>query len=153
VGQYSVGQSQSGGQSSVSVGRVLVGGEAGGSALVLDAPLSLWGGLDPATGDIIDQRHPQCGQNMTGRVLVMSVGKGSSSASSILLEATRLGMAPAAILLAESDAILALGAAVARELYGIAPPVLVLDKEVYAHIRDGEQLDLTDIRTRGVSGG
>ncbi len=149
VGQHSVGQPQSGGQSSVSVGRVLVGGEASGSALVLDAPLSLWGGLDPETGDIIDQRHPQCGQNMAGRVLVMPVGKGSSSASSILLEATRLGMAPAAILLAESDAILALGAAVARELYGIAPPVLVLDKEVYAQIRDGEQLDLTDIRTRG----
>jgi predicted aconitase with swiveling domain len=47
------------------------------------------------------------------------------------LEAVRLGTAPAAIVLAEPDAILALGAAVARELYGVAPPVIVLDAESY----------------------
>ncbi len=74
----------------------------------------------------------------------MPVGKGSSSASSILLEAVRLGTVPAAILLAEPDAILALGAAVARELYGVAPPVIVLDGETYASIRDGDQLDVMD---------
>ncbi len=125
-------------------GRTLVPGEASGSALVLDAPLSLWGGLDPETGDIIDQRHPQWRANVTGRVLVMPVGKGSSSASSILLEATRLGTAPAAILLAEPDAILALGAAVARELYGVGPPVVVLDGETYVRIRNGIQLAVTD---------
>jgi predicted aconitase/predicted aconitase with swiveling domain len=122
--------------------RVLVEGTAAGPALVLDAPLSLWGGLEPETGDIIDQRHPQWKANVTGRVLVMPVGKGSSSASSILLEAVRLGTAPAAILLAEPDAILALGAAVARELYGVAPPVIVLDGESYDNIRDGEPLDV-----------
>jgi predicted aconitase with swiveling domain len=121
-------------------GRILVPGEASGSALVLDAPLSLWGGLDPTTGDIIDQRHPQLGQNVTGRVLVLPIGKGSSSASSILLEAVRLGTAPAAILLAEPDAILALGAAVARELYGVAPPVIVLDAETYARIQNGTEI-------------
>lgn len=121
----------------------LVPGQAEGRALVLDAPLSLWGGLEPGTGDIIDQRHPQWGQNVTGRVLVMPVGKGSSSASSILLEAVRLGTAPAAILLAEPDAILALGVAVARELYGLAPPVMVLEPRVYNQIRDGQQIALT----------
>ena len=123
-------------------GRVLVPGEAAGLALVLDAPLSLWGGLDPETGDIIDQRHPQWKANVTGRVLVMPIGKGSSSASSILLEAVRLGTAPAAILLAEPDAILALGAAVARELYGIAPPVVVLAPELYAQIRPNQKIAL-----------
>ena len=61
----------------------------------------------------------------------MPVGKGSSNASSILLEAMRLGTAPAAILLARADAmILALGAAMARELYGLAPPVMVLEPRV-----------------------
>src|SRR5690606_11108579 len=119
---------------------VLVEGAADGPALVLSEPLSLWGGLDPETGDIIDQRHPQWGQNVTGRVLVMPVGKGSSSASSILLEAVRLGKAPAAILLREPDAILALGAAVARELYGVAPPVVVLKADKYDEIVDGKRL-------------
>ena len=108
-----------------------------GQALVLDAPLSLWGGLEPTTGDIIDQRHPQCGANVTGRVLVMPVGKGSSSASSILLEAARLGTAPAAIVLAEMDGILALGAAVAREMYGVEVPVVVVDEGTYCRVRDG----------------
>lgn len=143
VSRYSAGQSQIGGQSSVNVGRALVDGEASGPALVLDAPLSLWGGLDPVTGNIIDQRHPQWGANVTGQMLLMPVGRGSSSASSILLEATRLGTAPAAILLAEPDAILALGAAVARELYGAAPPVVVLDEESYRRITDGVMVRVT----------
>jgi predicted aconitase with swiveling domain len=126
-----------------SEGYVLVSGAASGEALVLDAPLSLWGGLDPETGDIIDQRHPQWGANVTGKLLVMPIGKGSSSASSILLESVRLGTAPAAILLAEPDAILALGSAVARELYGGSPPVVVLDGVTYGGIQDGQQVELT----------
>ena len=129
-----------GGRPSAVVPRALVPGHAAAPALVLDAPLSLWGGLDPETGDIIDQRHPQCGRNVTGRVLVMPVGKGSSSASSILLEAVRLGTAPAAIVLAEPDGILALGAAVARELYGVAPAVVVADDVTYRRLKDGEQV-------------
>jgi predicted aconitase with swiveling domain len=112
------------------------------TALVLDAPLSLWGGLEPTTGDIIDQRHPQCGANVRGRVLVMPVGKGSSSASSILLEAARLGTAPAAIVLAEMDGILALGAAVAREMYGVEVPVVVAGEQ-YFQIRNGKRVDVS----------
>ena len=133
-----------GGRQSAVAQRALVTGTTAGPALVLDAPLSLWGGLDPTTGEIIDQRHPQWRANVRGRVLVMPVGKGSSSASSILLEAVRLGNAPAAILLAEPDAILALGAAVARELYGAAPPVVVLDQDTYGQIRDGRALSVAD---------
>jgi predicted aconitase with swiveling domain len=37
-----------------------------GGALVLDEPLSLWGGVDPATGEIIDAHHPQRGVNVSG---------------------------------------------------------------------------------------
>ncbi|HNS41075.1 MAG TPA: DUF126 domain-containing protein, partial [Promineifilum sp.] len=93
--------------------------------------------------DIAEQRHPQRDQNVAGRVLVMPVGKGSSSSSSILLEAVRRGTAPAAILLAEPDAILALGATVARELYGVASPVVVLARESYNRIIDGETITVT----------
>lgn len=135
-------KSSSHGPSSIVHGQILVSGTAAGQALVLEAPLSLWGGLDPETGDIIDQRHPQWRANVTGRMLVMPVGKGSSSASSILLESVRLGTAPAAILLAEPDGILALGAAVARELYGQAPPVVVLAAKMYQAIRDGQPITL-----------
>lgn len=64
--------------------RILVEGIGHGRALVLAEPLSLWGGLDSQTGEIIDRRHPQCGKTVTGRALVMTAGRGSSSASSIL---------------------------------------------------------------------
>jgi predicted aconitase with swiveling domain len=105
--------------------RTLVSGEASGVALVLDEPLSFWGGVDPATGEVIEVRHPQRGANVAGRVLVMPSGRGSSSSSSVLAEAIRTGTAPAAIVLLEPDPILALGAIVARELYGVAIPIVV----------------------------
>jgi predicted aconitase with swiveling domain len=105
--------------------RTLVPGEARGAALFLDEPLSFWGGVDAATGEIVDVRHPQRGDNVAGRVLVMPSGRGSSSSSSVLAESIRAATAPAAIVLAEPDPILALGAIVARELYGISVPVVV----------------------------
>ena len=117
--------------------RVLVGGSAHGRAVVLDEPLSLWGGMDPATGRVIDRRHPRLGTELAGRVLVMPAGRGSSSSSSVLAEAVRAGTAPAAILLYEADPILVLGSVVARELYGRAIPVAVVPPRAVA---DGEQV-------------
>ena len=38
--------------------RALLPGVATGEVLVLTEPLSMWGGLDPATGEVIDRRHP-----------------------------------------------------------------------------------------------
>jgi predicted aconitase with swiveling domain len=105
--------------------RTLVAGTARGAALVLDEPLSFWGGIEPATGEVIDVRHPQRGADVSGRVLIMPSGRGSSSSSSVLAECVRAGTAPAAIVLVEPDPILALGAIVARELYGRTIPVVV----------------------------
>lgn len=109
----------------------LVSGTGNGEPLILDDPLSLWGGLDPHTGEITDRRHPQSGQIVSGRVLILPVGRGSSSASSILLEAVKAETAPTAIITAEADGILALGAVVAQEIYGKAPPVVVLAGKDY----------------------
>ncbi|MCA9901291.1 MAG: DUF126 domain-containing protein [Anaerolineales bacterium] len=123
--------------------KVLVAGTASGVALVLSEPLSLWGGLNPETGEIIDRRHPQAGQIVSGQVLVLPSGRGSSSASSILLEAVKQGTAPAAIITSETDGILALGAAVAREMYDQSPPVLVLSSENYVQIQTGQSLQIS----------
>jgi hypothetical protein len=120
--------------------RTLVEGTARGTALRLDHPLSLWGGVDPATGTIVDGRHPQAGARVDGRILVMPSGRGSSSSSSILAEAIRAGTAPAAILLREPDPILALGAIVAGQLYGRTIPVVVLEGSEYDAIRSGDEL-------------
>jgi predicted aconitase with swiveling domain len=122
--------------------RMLVDGEAAGKVLVLTEPLSLWGGLNPETGEIIDRRHPQVGEIVTDRVLVLPAGRGSSSASSILLEAVKQGTAPAAIITSETDGILALGAAVAREMYDQSPPVLVLAGDDYAQLQTGQRVEI-----------
>ena len=115
-------------------------GVTGARALVLDEPLSLWGGVDPASGEIIDAHHPQRGAIVRGRVLVMPGGRGSSSSASVLAEAVRAGTAPAAILLGEPDLILAIGAAVAEELYGVRVPVVVLDRAAVEAIEDGQPI-------------
>ena len=107
-------------------GRAMVPGTAEGDVLCLDEPLSFWGGLDPETGRIIDRHHPQLDESVVGRVLVMPSGRGSSSASSALCEAIRAGTGPVAIVMAEPDEIIALGAVVADELYGRLVPVVVL---------------------------
>jgi predicted aconitase with swiveling domain len=124
-------------------GRALLAGEAAGSALVLEAPLSLWGGMDPRTGRICDHHHPQLGETMTGKILVMSSGRGSSSSSSVLAEAIRLGTAPLAILLAEPDEILVLGALVADYLYERTCPVLVLPERAGGAIATGDQVTVS----------
>ena len=69
---------------------------------------------------------------MVGAILVLRCGRGSSSSSSVLAECLRNGVGPAAIVLAEPDPILALGALVANELYGTGIPVVVLAGDGYA---------------------
>ena len=118
--------------------RFLLPGEARGEVVVLDEPLSMWGGFDPATGEVIDRHHPQAGINLTGRVIVMPSGRGSSSSSTVLAEAIRLGTAPAAIVLRQPDDIILLGALVAKELYGLVCPVAVADGGDYEALRTGE---------------
>ena len=106
-------------------GEILVAGEAGaGPALVLSAPISFWGGVDPKTGTIVDVRHPEHGETIAGRVLFLPGTIGSSSASAVLLELVRSGNAPAALVLHEPDAILLLGLIVAKEM-GWKTPVAV----------------------------
>ena len=114
--------------------------EVSGRALVLDEPLSLWGGMDPATGELIDAHHPQRGASLAGRVVVVASGRGSSSSASVLAEAVRAGTAPAAIVLAEPDLILAIGSTVAEELYGRAVPIVVVATERLAAIADGAEI-------------
>ena len=107
-------------------GRAIAPGTAEGRALVLGEPLSLWGGVDPATGRVIDVHHPQVGASVAGRILVMPSARGSSSSASVLAEAAREGVAPLGIVLGETDLILAIGAAVAEELYGVRIPIVVV---------------------------
>ena len=100
-------------------------GTAHGPVLVLTGPLSFWGGIDATSGRVIDRSHPDLGACVTGTILVMPAGRGSSSSSSVLAETLRRGTGPAGILLANPDPILTVGALVAESLYGIRCPIVV----------------------------
>lgn len=112
-------------------------GTAQGPVLALTAPLSFWGGVDPTTGRIIQVRHPQCGQSIAGTVLALPGTIGSSSSSAVLLELIRLGLAPAALLLAAPDAILLIGCVVGREMGWNAPPAFRLAEADQARLAPG----------------
>ncbi|RWH31050.1 DUF126 domain-containing protein [Mesorhizobium sp.] len=111
---------------------ILVRGKAGkGEALVLTAPISFWGGVDPKTGRIADVRHPQHGEVISGRVLFLPGTIGSSSASAVLMELVHNGRGPAALVLHEPDAILLLGLIVAREMGWETPMAVRLGRGVF----------------------
>jgi len=115
----------------ISDAEVLIAGEAAGPLLVLDQPLSFWGGVHEATGIITDTHHPQHGQPVAGSILLLPAGRGSSSSSSVLAELIRAGTGPSAILLGTTDPIIALGALVAEALYQKTVPVVVLPSDAY----------------------
>jgi predicted aconitase with swiveling domain len=107
-------------------GDPVVAGEVSAPLLVLQEPVSFWGGVDDETGEIIDAHHPQFGLRLAGTALLMGATRGSSSSTSTFLECVRRGTAPAVLLLTDTDPILVVAAAAAREIYGHGTSVVVL---------------------------
>jgi predicted aconitase with swiveling domain len=118
-------------------GKSLVDGDAMGIALTTDTPLSFWGGVNPHTGEIIDRRHPLDGESIAGRILILPSGRGSCSASGVLLESIANGTAPAGIIVSETDPIIGLGAILGDELLDRVVPVVLVTPEERAAIVDG----------------
>jgi len=68
------------------------------------------GGVDPETGIVIEKGHPLEGESISGRVLVFPTGKGSTVGSYTLYRLAQNNLGPAAIINAQSEAIVAVGA-------------------------------------------
>ncbi|MFQ6126095.1 MAG: aconitase X swivel domain-containing protein [Candidatus Heimdallarchaeota archaeon] len=105
-------------------GRSVVKGITEGPALVSKQNLSLWGGLDPQTGFIIDKRHDLYREQVRDTVLVFPYGKGSTTGAIVFLEAVRCGNAPAAIINVRTEPILVSGALMAPIFYNKAIPIV-----------------------------
>ena len=118
-------------------GEPQIAGSAEGEVLKLARPISFWGGVDPATGRISDPRHPDHDRELGGKILVLPGMIGSSSSSYVMLELMAIGRAPAALVLTEPDAILALGVVVAREMDYGSIPVVVLARAQQAALESG----------------
>ena len=94
-------------------GRVIKAGRCEGEALVSPEPLSFFGGVDAETGHVVEPGHPLQGQSIAGRVLVFPTAKGSTVGSYILYRLRKAGLAPAGLINAESEPIVAVGAIIA----------------------------------------
>ena len=102
--------------------------------LVSDVPLSFWGGISAANGDVIDEHHPLAGNNVTGRIMAIPGSRGSCSGSSVLLELIDSDRAPAALVFSEEEEILVLGAMVANVMFGKSLPILQIDADSFAQL-------------------
>lgn len=97
--------------------RLIVPAAAEGPVLVCSEGLSFWGGVDAHTGVIIDAHHPQHGQSLAGKIVLMPTSRGSCSGSGVLLELAMNGHAPAALVFREDEDILTLGALIATQMF------------------------------------
>lgn len=112
--------------------QVILPGRAAGEVLACAEPLSFWGGVDPATGRVIDVHHPLAGENLAGRILAMPGTRGSCTGSGVLLDMALNGRAPAALIFAEPEDVVTLGAMIAAAMFGKTLPVLRLGPDAFA---------------------
>ncbi len=121
-------------------GEAHIYGQCRGEAIVLDAPLSFYGGVNPLNGEIIDRASNRLGDKIAGKILVLPAGRGSSSSSSVLAEALRLRTGPVGIVIGQVDAIMVAGCIVAEKLYDIVIPIISCP---IGGIEDGDVLSIT----------
>jgi len=94
--------------------RVISRGKASGEALVSSEAIGFLGGVDPKTGDVIEEGHPLKGKNVAGKVLIFPNGKGSTVGSYVMLQLAKNGKAPAAIINLSAEPIIAVGAIISK---------------------------------------
>jgi len=102
--------------------------------LVSDVGLSFWGGIDPLTGIVVDVSHPLAGECVSNKILCLPSGRGSCTASQVLLELllSNKGIAPAAIVLRDADGLVCVGAIVAQEIFDHAGlDILCMGQQAY----------------------
>ena len=95
-------------------GRGIVPGVTEAEALVTRDPISGFGGIDVATGTVIEPRHELFGVCFTGKVLVFPGAKGSSGWSGFFQSTRLMGTAPAAMVFNVVTTKAVLGAIVTR---------------------------------------
>ncbi len=111
-------------------GRVIKAGKAEAEALVTSEAIGFLGGVDGETGRVVERGHSLEGQSVAGKVLVFPTGKGSTVGSYVLYQLAVNGLAPAAILNADSEPIVAVGA--------IIGDVPMVDRLSIERIRTGD---------------
>ena len=114
--------------------------------VVCDEGLSFWGGVDPDTGVIIDIHHPNCGEKLSGKIVLMPTSRGSCSGSGVLLQLARNGNAPAALIFRETEDVLTLGAMIAERLFDKNIAVLRLVPKIYNLLSEEKSAKIDNLK-------
>ena len=122
--------------------RLILGGHAKGKIIFCPEGLSFWGGVDPNTGIIIDVHHPNHGDCISGKCLLMPTSRGSCSGSGVLLELILNQLGPTALIFREPEQILTLGAIVSDLIFDIQIPVIYLSAKDYEKTSLAESIEL-----------
>jgi predicted aconitase with swiveling domain len=118
-------------------GTCIMPGIGEGTVLATGQPISFWGCVNPATGRISDKRHDLYGESISGKVLIFPYGKGSSTGSLMILELLRLNLAPAGIINARTEPLLATGPIVGKHFYGKSFPIVTVAAQDIAVLKTG----------------
>ncbi|MGE6782017.1 aconitase X [Ensifer adhaerens] len=124
--------------------RSILSGSADGPVIATQEALSFWGGVDPATGRVIDVHHPLHGLCLTGGILMMPSSRGSCTGSGVLLDMALTGRAPAALVFCEAEDVLTLGALIAAEMFGKSLPVLRLSHNAFKALSEAKSARISD---------
>ena len=114
--------------------------------VVCDEGLSFWGGVDPDTGVIIDIHHPNCGEKLSGKIVLMPTSRGSCSGSGVLLQLAQNGNAPAALIFRETEDVLTLGAMIAERLFDKNIAVLRLVPKIYNLLSEEKSAKIDNLK-------
>lgn len=112
-------------------------GKAKGEVILSHEPLSFLGGVDPKTGNVIDRGHQLYKQNISGKILVIPSGKGSTVGSYVIFQMAKNNTAPQAIIAMEAEPIIATGAIMAS-----IPMVDHPEEDVLEILTDGDLVEV-----------
>jgi len=113
-------------------GRCIFPGKVEAEAIVSREPLGFYGGIDAKTGFVIEKDHELEGKNVAGKVLVFPNGKGSTVGSYVIYGLRVNDRAPAAIVNATTETIVATGAILAK--------IPLVDSVDIGRIRTGDRV-------------
>lgn len=100
--------------------------------------LSFWGGIDEKTGIVIDHSHPLFGQSVAGSILCLPSGRGSCTASQVMLELILNKKAPKALILRDRDGLVSVGALIAQSIFPDSTVLDIIQIENYQTLLDQE---------------
>jgi len=117
--------------------RPIAKGKAVGEVLITKEPFSFLGGVDPATGVVIEKGHELEGKSLAGKVMVFPYGKGSTVGSYVLLDLAKNKKAPAAIINVEAEPIIVVGAIISR-----IPMVDKPKQDIFRLLKNGMRVEV-----------